>query len=69
MDRLRHVAAAVARGGPAPAGSAGSPPTAPPRHGDMLPESDEFCTDEEAEATFAPLIERMNAYYEKRGIF
>jgi isochorismate hydrolase len=34
-----------------------------------LPESDMYCTDDEAEAIMKPLIEGMQAYYTKRGIF
>ena len=33
------------------------------------PESDTYCTDEQAEAIMKPLIEGMQAYYAKRGIF
>eukprot|EP01050_Picozoa_sp_SAG11_P032589 SAG11_NODE_10663_length_813_cov_1.770308_1_plen_100_part_10 len=40
-----------------------------PPHGDISPESDEYCTDAEAEAAFAPFIASMNRYYQKRGIF
>ena len=34
-----------------------------------LPQSDTYCTDDEAEAIMKPLIEDMQAYYASRGIF
>ena len=33
------------------------------------PESDTYCTDEQAESIMKPLIEGMQAYYAQRGIF
>ena len=39
------------------------------RGASALPESDTYCTDDEAEAIMKPLIEDMQAYYASRGIF
>lgn len=39
------------------------------RGASALPESDTYCTDAEAEAIMKPLIEGMQAYYARRGIF
>eukprot|EP01045_Picozoa_sp_COSAG04_P004691 COSAG04_NODE_208_length_20334_cov_13.999852_15_plen_61_part_00 len=40
-----------------------------PKVATMAAQSDEFCTDEEAEAMLAPALQTITDYYEARSIF